>query len=191
MKVFAYCTEVAEKSVARATGVRPLTSPPLFAETLNPRSLEGHDLLYFRLHAFEGSGMWFGEGPEVAKLSRAMHGAAIRKWPALDRLHFIEANLGGAVVVLANCYGASSPLVRDIYKAGASVVIAGPGSNYAAGNRVIGTDLLVQQVIRGLRAGKSIKKALRRARMRLLLTAWRKPDRDALGFKIIRYGDCK
>ena len=191
MRVFAYCTEVAGKSVAKATGVRPLTSPPLTVTTLNSEALEGHDLLYFRLHAFKGGDRWYGESFETAKLPEAIRGTMIEQWPALDRLHFIEANLGGAVVVLANCYGVSSPLVRDIHEAGASTVIAGPGSNYAAGNRIMGTDLLVQQIIRGLKAGKSIKKALQRAKMRLLLTAWRKPDRDALGFKIIRYGDCK
>lgn len=186
MKVFAYCTEVAGKSVAKATGVRPLTSPPLTVTTLDSKTLEGYDLLYFRLHAFKGGDRWYGESFETASLPKAVQSAALKRWPALDRLHFIEANLSGAVVVLANCYGASSPLIRDIYEAGASAVIAGPGSNYAAGNRVMGTDLLVRQVIRGLRAGRNIKKALRRAKLRLLLTAWRKPDRDALGFKIIQ-----
>lgn len=191
MKVFAYCTEVAGKSVAKATGISPLTSPPLTVTTLSPEALEGHDLLYFRLHAFKGGERWYGESSGIAKLPKAVQGTMIQRWPALDRLHFVVADLGGAVVVLANCYGASSPLVRAMYKAGASAVIAGPGSNYAAGNRVMGTDLLVRQVIRGLRAGKSIKKALRRAKMRLLLTAWRKPDRDALGFKIIPNGDTR
>lgn len=186
MKIFAYCTEVAGMSVAKATGVYPLTSPPLTATTLDSKMLEGYDLLYFRLHAFKGGERWYGESLEVASLPKAVRGVALKRWPALDRLHFVMADLGGAIVVLANCYGASSPLVQAMYKAGASVVIAGSGPNYAAGNRVMGADLLVQQVIRGLQAGKNIKKALRWARMRLLLTAWRKPDRDALGFRIIR-----
>ncbi|NIM51635.1 MAG: hypothetical protein GTO22_20710 [Gemmatimonadales bacterium] len=75
-------------------------------------------------------------------------------------------------------------MVAACYRAGASAVIAGPGPNYAAGKRVVGTDLLVKWLLYGLRLGLGPKRALQMARMRLKATSWRGPDRDALAFKI-------
>jgi len=75
-------------------------------------------------------------------------------------------------------------MVTALYKAGASVVIAGPGENLALGERVVGTDLLVQWVIRGMRWGMRARRALDVARVRLALTAWRRSDRDAMGFGV-------
>jgi hypothetical protein len=174
MNVFAYCTLVAADTVARATGVTPFTSPPWDAETFRPAWLAGRDLIYFRLHGLPGAyPVWFGEGAD-GNLT-----------PAFCRPNLGVADLGGATVVIANCYSTHGPLLQAFYDAGAGAVIAAPGENYAAGNVVLGADLLAKWVILGLRLGLSVERALQLAKTRLILTAWRISDRDALGFRII------
>lgn len=174
MRIFAYCTASAIEAVESATCVEALTSPPMRVADFNPAWLEGHDLLYFRLHGVRGSSAWFGDAD----------------LPALVPAQVRVADLGGAVVVAANCWGAENArMVQALYEAGASVVIAGGGLNLAAAGKVVGTDLLVQWVIRMLRVGLRIEQALRVARVRLALTGWRESDRDAARFKIVRRGE--
>jgi hypothetical protein len=174
VEVFAYCTLPAAVAVARATGVKPFTSPPLEAADLGSYDLEGYDLLYFRLHGLPSlPDMWLGE--------RGDGGFC----PAVERRHIREADLTGSVVVLANCYGATSPMAQECYRSGAAAVVAGYGPNYAAKKRIIGGDLLVKWLIFGLRHNLKIERALRLAKRRLLLTAYRMADRDARKFQII------
>jgi len=135
--------------------------------------LEGYDVLYFRLHGKRGIPGWYGDG-------------VAGEPAALFSVHILSARLQGATVVVANCYGADSdPMVDALYRAGAGYVIAGPGKNKALGRKVVGPDLLVQWMLRVLRAGWSAPVALAVARMRLVLTAVRESDADALGFKVI------
>ena len=169
MKVFAYCTESARRAVRAATGTEPLTSPPINSGRFDPLALEGHDLLYFRLHGKPASAAWYGDDDIVALLP-------FQLWPV---------DLGGAVAIVANCYGAQSPMVRALYDAGARAVIGGSGENLAAAQKVIGTDLLVQWVIRMMRLGANVRRALKVARLRLWLTGWRASDRDAARFSLL------
>jgi len=171
MEIFAYCIPRAARSVAAATGTTPYTSLPWTAETLG-RLPGGYGLLYFRLHGSEVErGIWFGEDANRDLV------------PALEAHNIKGADLRGAVAVVANCYGADDPLVQLLYQAGARAVIAGEGPNMAAGNNIIGTDLLVRWLRLSLRMGPAW--ALRVARARLLATGWREADRDALAFRII------
>ena len=169
MRVFAYCVESAERPVGAALGVTPLTSPPVTSQTFDPKWLEGYDLIYFRLHRRPKFLTWFNDAGQ----------------PALDIMTIHQAKLGGAVVIVANCFGASDSIVSALYMAGAAAVIAGEGPNYAASNIVIGTDLLAQWVRRGLAVGLPVRLALAVAKARLALTAWRHTDRDAVAFRII------
>jgi hypothetical protein len=173
MDVWGYCTAPAREAVAEATGVEPLVSPPMTASEFDVRWLEDHDVIYFRLHGTVDQTVWYGEGPQGGL------------YVALTITQLREARLGGALVVVANCYAARSPMVAELYRAGASAVIAGEGPNFAAGGRVIGADKLAREVIAGLGKGRSLERALRIAKMKLLATAWRRPDRDALGFRVI------
>lgn len=175
MKVFAYCTELAARAVGEATRVVPLTSPPSTHVDIQPETLEGYDLLYFRLHGIPNVPIWFGEDRKG-------------EYPALTAENLSGADLSGSVVVVANCYGSDSPLVCAFYHAGARAVIAGTGSNYASGKRVIGTDKLVRSLIRALARGWSLPSALRWAKMSLLATSWRGADRDAYKFQIMNGG---
>jgi len=107
--------------------------------------------------------------------------------PAFTRDNLKGIDLGGAVVILANCYGSSSPLIKYLFQSGARAVMAGPGKNYAAkGGRVVGTDTLAKWVRLGLGSGLGPKAALSLAKSRLLLTSWRAVDRDALEFRLHR-----
>lgn len=175
-RVFAYCTAVSAKAVARATGTRPLTSPPWTNETFRPGMLEGHDLIYFRLHGFAWmNNLWLGED------------AKGRLYPAIDSKIILAADLGGAVVVLANCYGAESPMVQELYQAGASAVIAGHGPNYAFSRIVGGADKLVCTIIREMAAGAEVRDALKvaKATTKTGLMGWRRANRDAAKFMLI------
>jgi len=167
MRVFAYCTTSARRAVSAATGVSPLSSPPALAATFEPLWLEGHDLLYFRLHGKPGANAWYNDAGSAA----------------LTEDQVLAADLGGAVVVVANCYGDGGPMVRALYAAGATAVIAGP--NYAAVRRVVGADLLVRWVILGLRMGLGVDRALSLAQMRLKMSSWRPSDRDAAQFVVL------
>jgi len=174
LRVFAYCTEEARVAVARATGVQPLTSPPLAAIDFRPEWLEGYDVLYFRLHGKRGMVGWYGDGQAGQPV-------------ALLSVNILSARLDGCVAIVANCYGADNdPMVDALYRVGAEAVIAGAGKNKALGRKVVGTDLLAQWIIRGLRAGWSTRVALSLARARLALTAFRESDADALGFRIVK-----
>jgi hypothetical protein len=154
------------------------------AEMIRPRMLTGHDLIYLRLHGLpDVPDTWFGE---------RMDG---RLLPALTKANLDELDpirgLGGAVVVLANCFGAESPMAQELLEAGASAVIAGYGPNVAAGRRVVGPDLLVSWVIRAMRRGASVRRALQVAKGRLALSAWRAADRDAMRFRLFGDGRLK
>jgi hypothetical protein len=173
LRIWAYCTVPARRSVAEATGIEPLTSPPMTAVEFEPGWMEGHDLLYFRLHGLNEATLWFGEGRDGNHCL------------ALTDSQIKQADLDGAVAVIGNCYGARSPMVKALYQAGASAVIAGSGENYAAGQRVIGADKLAREVIDGLRRGRSVTRALYIARLKLFMTVWRAADRDALEFRVI------
>jgi len=183
LRVFAYCTEPAREAVAVAMGVEPVTSPPLASDGLGGWwQVDGKpvDFCYFRLH---GHPMypeaWFGESEDDALPSLA--------YVAFTAENLVDADLADAVVVLANCYGATSPLVQGFYEAGARAVIAGSGPNLAAGNMVVGTDLLARTLLRMLEMFPEVDvaKLLHMARARLLLTAWRESERDTLEFHVV------
>jgi len=172
MRIFAYCTESARKAVAQATGVEPLTSPPVLANEFDPHWLSGHDLIYFRLHGIPSmSDIWLNDGRRAA----------------LYKATVARARLDGAVVVVANCYGMEQgDFLQAFYRAGAGAVITGPGENMAAANRVVGTDLLVKWLLFGLKAGLPLGYAVAGAKARLVATAFRASDRDALAFRIVQ-----
>lgn len=174
MRIFAYCTEVAREAVGKATGILPVTSPPISAATFDLAWLEWQDLIYFRLHGWPGRVGWFGEGVDGGEVL------------ALTPVQLGMAHLDGAICVVANCYGADDdPMVAALYRAGARAVIGGHGPNVAAARRVVGADLLAKWIILGLRLGFGVEGALRGARARLRLTSWRDSDKDAAEFEVI------
>ena len=179
MKVFSYCTQVARQAVGRALGVEPYASPPITPQTFPVDAMNGANFIYLRLHGLPGADVWMGEG--------VIGGSA----PAFDGDTMSRVDLPGSVILIANCYATDSPLTKQFYKRGASVVIAGDGPNYAGNSRIVGTDLLARWLLLGLRAGFSTDGALALARLRLMLSAGMRgrtsagivyPQKDTLNF---------
>ena len=175
MRVRAYCTYRARRAVGAALGIQPLTSPPWVATRALQLFAVWANLYYIRLHGHRGApGLWFGESDN----GRQVLGLDLRKG--------LKSRITGAVVVIANCYGFDDQYLQGFYRAGARAVIAGGGLNWAAkGNEVVGTDLLVRWIARGLRMGFSPGAALGLARSRLWMTRRRLADRDAAEFQIV------
>jgi len=180
MRTIAYCTEAAREAVRRAVGVEPLTSPPLSAGNV-PDVWAGADFVYVRLHGRpDVPDTWFGE-------SAAGN--------AITALTISDLKTVSGVWLLANCYGAESPWVAALYRAGAQAVIAGDGPNYAARKRVAGSDLLARWLRYGLALGLSVQWALRLAKARMSLSTFSRakvngrivrPNADTLAFQILR-----
>lgn len=174
MKVAAYCTLTAKDIVKEAAGVEPVTSPPLTIQDFDPTQLSGVDILYFRLHGLRLiPSRMFGESESGDLIA------------AIGKEQIEQADLAGATVILANCYGAQSPMVDSFYNAGASTVIAGSGQNYASTTRVTGVDLLAKFIIGGLRNGLSLDAAMITAKTRLAMAAFQYASRDTLEFSIM------
>lgn len=124
MKVFAYCALSFREATHKASGVPPMTCPPMTTDRFRPEWLAGRDLIYFDLHGLPGAPYWFEElpGPVFPERTIALTAEKIR-----------AANLDGAVVFAANCYLADtgSPMLDALLDAGASYVIGGEGRNWA------------------------------------------------------------
>ena len=180
MRTIAYCTEAAREAVRRAVGVEPLTSPQLSAGNV-PDVWAGADFVYVRLHGRpDVPDTWFGESAAG---------------DAITALTISDLKTVSGVWLLANCYGAESPWVAALYRAGAQAVIAGDGPNYAARKRVVGADLLARWLKHGLGLGLPVHWALRLAKARVSLSihsrasvsghvVW--PNADALAFLLQR-----
>lgn len=174
MNAFAYCTLTSLNAVEQAVGFTPLTSPPTTAWNFKSEWLREKDFLYFRLHGVrETPGTWYGEYKNGKYID------------AFNPINLAEVDLTGATVLIANCYGLDDPMLQTFYRNGAAAVIANGGRNYAGFRRVIGADLLAQWLMNGILAGLATESALRIAKLRLLVTSWRAPDRDALSFQIL------
>lgn len=172
MRVLAYCANAYAMTTRRAAGTDPLRCPPVTAQTLDLGMLEGNDLVYLALHALPDTPALLGTetGPPVALYAHQLEGV----------------NLGAAAVFVESCYLGDPvhPMRAALLKAGASVVVAGPGRNYIRRDRVIGADLLGLWFRRGLGRGLSVDKALRLAKWRVWVSAMVSPAaRDALEFR--------
>ena len=175
MRITAYCTAPARGAVQAALGVFPFTSPPMTVSTIEAALWQQADLMYFRLHGQRGvTGLWYGELPDGSLT------------PALDIRDGIKTSMIGTVVVIANCYAYDDSSLQGFYRAGVEAVIAGAGQNWAAqGDEVVGTDLLVRWIAKGLRMGLPARGALGLAKSVLWLTRYRLADRDAREFQIV------
>jgi hypothetical protein len=124
---FALCAESLKQSAAVTAGVPPQTSPPIVLSTFDPHVLEGHALLFFKLHGAPGASFWYGDGGLAAC--------------SADQIR--SAHLDGALVFAANCWGGpAAPMVQALLAAGAAAVVTGEGLNYAGVTQVDGADVI-------------------------------------------------
>lgn len=145
MRVFAYGAQSFAKSLTRAAGVKPYTSPPFSVQSFDPKLMMGYDLLFFDLHGKPGVPMWYGDSG-----------------PAMNDKQILSVDLADVIVFAMNCYLAEkdSPMMDALLKAGAQYVVGGDGKNYAGESRVYGAAELGQWFRRWLTVGFGPKKAL-------------------------------
>jgi len=169
MKIAAFSTATGAAATQAATGVIPFTFPPHSSATFRSDWLTAAEVLYFHLHGMPDQPYWYGD-----KMITAIGYSQIE-----------AASLNGPIVFVANCYGAGSLLVKALYRAGASAVVAGPGQNYTVQGAVRGADLLGKHFIDALARGDSPDRALAYAKLKIRLRALISPiERDALQFTI-------
>lgn len=141
LRTFAYCCQSFVKSVARASGVRPLLAPPMTMKKFEPAAgqwLGGKDFIYFKLHGLPNQSFWYGDD-----------------WvTALHTSSFREVSLAETVVFVANCYLPESPFLPELLWSHATV-IGGSGPNFGGyGRGLLGADLLGYTVRKLLQGGR-------------------------------------
>ena len=119
-----------------ATGRWPKTSPPVTVETIRPAELESHRVLYFCLHGWEGDPVPYGDD-EV---------------PAISAGLVAQADLTGAIVYMAGCWGVG-PVSEAMLDAGAAAVVADQDVNWSGYFLPKGSNALGRLFLRGLRLG--------------------------------------
>ena len=180
MKTLAYCDKAFYDSVFKASGVEPLTSPPLHVDTFRPHWLQGYDFLYFKLHGLPSEPRWYGQ-----------------HWiTALEARHLKYLVLTGTIVFVANCYlwhttkpgspREQAPMLYALLDAGARAIVGGPGINYAKAHAVYGADILGQTFRRFCALGVPPTPAFKLAMTRVKLHRHHKHPamQDVLSFKI-------
>lgn len=145
MKTVCFSAESLKRSAAMTAGVQPLTSPPITLGTFDPHVLDGADLVFFKLHGLAGQPYWYGD----------------RGITACSAEQLARADLAGALVFAANCWGGpSSPMVQALLAAGATCVVTGEGVNYAGVTRLDGADVIGYVWRRFLQRGFPARQAL-------------------------------
>ncbi len=155
MRVAACCCAEFVDSARQASGVEPLTWPPLTNATFDPHVLRGQDLLYFDLHGAKAQPVWLDDHGQVAITA--------------DQIRSV--NLDGATVVALNCFLAdqNSPMM-DALLTSAGLVIGGDGENFSPpSGRLYGAGLLAEWIRRLMGLGLSPLKALQWAKVRVRL----------------------
>lgn len=169
MRTFAYCAQSFQQSVHQAAGVQPRTCPPTTRATFQPAWLEGQHLIYFKLHGLPDQPYWYGDD-----------------WiTALDIPSIEAADLTGAVIFIANCHFAESPLLIPFLTSNACAIIGGGGENYGKQRTVYGADRLGRTVRILLSWRIAPHTALAIAKAQLALASADDPKAaDALAFHI-------
>jgi hypothetical protein len=181
MNILAYCCASFAESTQKAAGVAPLLSPPLSAfggqglDRFPVSALEGHDLIYFKLHGLPGEPYWYGDD-----------------WTTALSSDQIRANdLSGTVVFAANCHLWASekavhgqPMLDALLHAGAAAVVGGGGENFGKRKSVYGADLLGKWFVMALRLGALPLTAFYVAKARVSFEADDPAALDTLHFRI-------
>lgn len=131
-----------------ASGARPITAPPLTADTFDAGLVNGCDALYVCLHGLPDQPYWYG-----ADWATAVTADQIR-----------ACRLDGAVVYLAGCFG-QGPMTDALLAAGAAAVVGDADSTWAGYFLPTGSNALGARFMSGLRSGLSAGAALSAAKV--------------------------
>lgn len=126
-----------------------LTAPPLSADTFDVAALADRKIVYFKLHGLPEQPFWYDA-----------------RWAtALTAEQIARSELGGAIVVVANCFALGGPMEEALLLAGAAAVLGDADEAYGRRRSLGETDLLCQLLIDQLRLGWAVGDALERAGM--------------------------
>lgn len=140
-ELVAYCARSWWLSTWRTTGTRPLTSPPLTADSLDLNSLRA-PLVYLRLHGIPGAPYLFGDD--------RMPALAIEQVRALD--------LEGGIVFLEGCWGGR---IADAFLQAGAVAVVGAEASTWGRRWLLGPSSLVgREWLRTLNGGATVQEAL-------------------------------
>ena len=126
-----------------ASGVRPLAAPPLARATFSPAMISGAALLYVCLHGLPNQPFWYG-----SDWSTAIGADQVR-----------AADLEGAIVYLAGCYG-QGPMTDALLAAGAAAVAGDTDGTWAGWVLPTGSNALGRAFVAELRRGLDVEVAL-------------------------------
>lgn len=140
-ETFVYSTKAWQRAAALTTWRIPITSPPVTAKTFQPSWMEGKRLLIFKLHGYRDDPCWYGLGRAGKK--------PIALTPAL----VASADLTGAIVIAAVCYGAASVMQEAFFAAGARAFFGSPSEARGRETTSGEVDALIHELLRLLARG--------------------------------------
>ena len=150
---FVYCAQAWQRAAALTALRIPITSPPITIATFDPTWMEGKRLLYFKLHGYPDQPDWYGLDQHGYKMSALS--------PDLVR----QADLSGAIVVAAVCYGAGSDMQKAFFEAGVCAFFGSFKEVRGREDRPGEVDLLTKYLLSILSRGQQdLSQALARAR---------------------------
>jgi hypothetical protein len=124
---------------------RPLTCPPLTAETFPYERLADVDLIYIALHGSPKGMALYGDG----------------NLPALSVEGIIDGPELHGVVILEGCYGAKTAFPQAFMARGAGMVISSRERTFDRRYGLGEAGRMGRDLVRALRAGKDLRTALR------------------------------
>ena len=152
MKIAAYCAQSWRLSTWRVTGVWPITSPPVTAETLDLTRITA-PVVYIRLHGFPGQPYLYGD----PGLMTALTAEQVKAW-----------DFTGSLVFLDGCYGIG---FAGAFLTAGAVAVAGAdrvtwGRKWRLGPAQIVGQGWLKALSRGETAGDALETALKEVKSR-------------------------
>jgi len=165
MHSLAICDSRYVKSAERVALSEPLTCPPALETEYLLSRWGPADFIYVDLHGRQGvRSKLYAQGQGV------WHVKQTRSLP------------GGKIVFFTTCH---LPQTKFVEALSDNWLAMGRGENWGTRRRAVGAQLLALWMRRFLQAGLSPRKAFLASKARLVLTSWRRADRDALQFVLV------
>lgn len=156
-------------STALAAGVWPRILPP---QLVHASDMQGHSLIYVCLHSVADQPYLYGGDWSTA----------------LTADDIAQANLGGAIVYLAGCFGIG-PIAVAFIDAGAAAVVGDRDSTWAGFIRPTGSNEVGRLFVRGLRRGWTVGQSYDSALARFRAAHLNSARHEALADTVVLIGN--